>query len=176
MRVDLQQLKNTISVPSVFEQAGYAARKNKIPCPFCATRPKDKSCPSMYVRTKTYHCYRCEKKGDIFNAVMDLYNVGFREALGILAGKDTVEDRKPDPHILAWDECEALNRELQEKLDVEETCWRWDEIEARVVKSLVDKYLLKALIRCKNMRVIDDLEMEHWVRTWEIMRRADEGK
>lgn len=62
-------------------------------CPF-----HNEKTPSFYVSPErgTYHCFGCNKGGDIFSFVQDFEGVEFREALEILANRAGVQIEKYD--------------------------------------------------------------------------------
>lgn len=56
-------------------------RSGFICCPF----HKEKN-PSMKINKDSYHCFGCQKHGDIFDFVMKMDNLTFKEAFKILGG------------------------------------------------------------------------------------------
>ena len=71
-----------------------AGRNWKGRCPFHAERT-----PSFIVSKdrQMWHCFGCQKGGDIFKFLMEFENLEFREALKILAEKAGVELRSVSP-------------------------------------------------------------------------------
>ena len=65
-------------------------------CPF-----HNEKTPSFYVSParENYHCFGCNKGGDIFSFVEEIEGVEFREALKILAEKTGVQLVKEDPRV-----------------------------------------------------------------------------
>jgi DNA primase len=50
-------------------------------CPFCDESP---SSFSVYPESKTFYCSRCLKQGDVFQFIMEIDQVSFRDALKII--------------------------------------------------------------------------------------------
>lgn len=173
MRIDILRLKSAISVPAVLESAGIAVTKRKIPCPFCASRPKDYRSPSLYVQVHRCRCYRCGKGGDIVRTTMDLFDLGFRDALRKLNGELGMVSI-PDRRITAWDRCAQLNLELQKTLDEIELDWAgdWDWV-GRDGEAWEDRALRVAGIRAEWERTIDREMMRFWEASWQIMENAN---
>lgn len=101
MHSPAQEIKERLSISDVvssyikLEKAGgnYKAR-----CPFHAEKT-----PSFVVSPArgTYHCFGCNKGGDIFSFVQDIEGVDFREALEKLASRAGVALRAIDPKELS---------------------------------------------------------------------------
>lgn len=86
-----ERIRESLSIVSVVESYMTLPRKGaglKALCPF----HKEKT-PSFHLfeRTNTFYCFGCQKAGDIFTFVMEFENVGFREAMEILARRAGVE-------------------------------------------------------------------------------------
>ncbi|GIV01910.1 MAG: DNA primase [Fimbriimonadales bacterium] len=59
-------------------------------CPF---HEEDTASFYVYPDSQTYHCFGCQKNGDVFSWVMETENVDFRSALEILAARAGVQLR-----------------------------------------------------------------------------------
>ncbi len=82
---------NIIDLVGEYVRLTKAGSRYKACCPF-----HQEKTPSFIVNEdrQTYHCFGCGQGGDIFSFVMEMENMGFREALELLADKAGVELQK----------------------------------------------------------------------------------
>ncbi|MBL8059645.1 MAG: DNA primase [Chthonomonas sp.] len=101
MSDDVEKVRSRINIVNVIERRVNLKKTGRGftgLCPF-----HDDKNPSFSVNpsTGTYRCWSCGAKGDVFNFVMELDRLTFREALEVLAAEAGVElSRRPsDPEI-----------------------------------------------------------------------------
>ncbi|MAZ40726.1 DNA primase [bacterium] len=83
-----------VDVVSSYLKLEKAGGNFKAPCPF-----HNEKTPSFFVSPgrDSYHCFGCNRGGDIFSFIEEIEGVEFREALKILADRAGVEIEKVDP-------------------------------------------------------------------------------
>lgn len=77
------KIKAMISVSSMLGEMGCNLTKNPTNCPFHSS--KGGKCLSYNDSMGVWHCFHCEKSGDIFNLVMEEKGLKFKEAVFYLA-------------------------------------------------------------------------------------------
>lgn len=81
-----EEIKERYSMRDIIEQYGFRPnRAGFITCPF---HLGDRT-PSMKIYKRDFHCYACGANGDIFDFVMRMDGLSFKEAFQSLGGKYT---------------------------------------------------------------------------------------
>ncbi|MSU54529.1 MAG: hypothetical protein EXS48_01655 [Candidatus Staskawiczbacteria bacterium] len=82
-KIDIESLKERIDLKSIIEEYGIRLRKSGKSwlglCPF-----HNEKNPSFSVSAKYFHCFGCQKSGDVFSFVQEIEGVDFKEALNKL--------------------------------------------------------------------------------------------
>jgi DNA primase len=94
---NISQIKerlNVVDVISSYIKVNKAGANFKARCPF-----HNEKTPSFYIspERQIWHCFGCQKGGDIFSFVKDMEGVEFGEALSILAQRAGVKLERFDP-------------------------------------------------------------------------------
>lgn len=77
------KIKDNVKVPDLLVQYGINAYKNPTECPFHSS--KGGRCFSY--NNEVWHCFHCEKKGNVFHLVMEKEGLDFTQAKSYLAEK-----------------------------------------------------------------------------------------
>lgn len=118
---NISQIKERLSVVDVL--SGYIKLQKsgvnfKARCPF-----HNEKTPSFYIspERQIWHCFGCQKGGDIFGFVKEIEGVEFPEALRILAQKAGVKLESYDPAVrdaksVLYEICETATRFFEKQL------------------------------------------------------------
>lgn len=122
MQDNISKIKDRLDIADVV--SGYiklqkAGVNFKAPCPF-----HNEKTPSFYVtpERQIWHCFGCQKGGDMFTFVQEIENVDFAQALRILAEKagiqlETFESPKKDASAILFDICELATKFFEVQLE-----------------------------------------------------------
>lgn len=139
MNSDIEEIKSRLNIVDVLgtyirlEKAGANWRAL---CPF-----HNEKSPSFMVseERQRWHCFGCQKDGDIFSFVMEMEGLDFKEALNNLAEKAGVELKKINPKLAAEKSKNLEILELATKF-YETQLWK-GEGKRNVIKYLHDRGL-----------------------------------
>lgn len=118
---NVSKIKDRLSIVDVI--SGYlklqkAGASLKAPCPF-----HNEKTPSFFVspERQTWHCFGCQKGGDIFTFVKEIEGVEFPEALKILAARagielETFDSTLKDSKDRLYEVCETSTRFFEKQL------------------------------------------------------------
>ena len=139
MNSDIEEIKSRLNIVDVLgtyirlEKAGANWRAL---CPF-----HNEKSPSFMVseERQRYHCFGCQKDGDIFSFVMEMEGLDFKDALQNLAEKAGVELKKMNPKLAAEKNKTLEILELATKF-YETQLWKGEGKE-KIIKYLYDRGL-----------------------------------
>lgn len=139
MNSDIEEIKSRLNIVDVLgtyirlEKAGANWRAL---CPF-----HNEKSPSFMVseERQRWHCFGCQKDGDIFSFVMEMEGLDFKEALNNLAEKAGVELKKINPKLAAEKSKTLEILELAAKF-YETQLWKGEGKE-KIIRYLYDRGL-----------------------------------
>lgn len=80
----IKQELSVIEVAGEFTDLKNLGGKFTGTCPFCAEATKSFD---VFPVSQTYHCSQCRKQGDVFQFLMDIDQVSFRDAFKIIISR-----------------------------------------------------------------------------------------
>lgn len=145
MNSDVEEIKTRLNIVDVLrdyirlEKAGANWRAL---CPF-----HNEKTPSFMVSEdkQMWHCFGCQKGGDVFGFVMEIEGLEFKEALKILAEKAGVELKRANPKLMAEKNRTLEILELAAKF-YETQLWK-GEGKIKIINYLKDRGLKEETIR-----------------------------
>jgi len=155
-----EEIKNRLNIVDVIQ--GYlkltkAGVNYKARCPF----HKEKT-PSFVVspEKQIWHCFGCQKGGDIFTFIMEIEGLEFRDALRLLANKAGVTLRREDP---------KLRSERQRFFDINEEATKFFEenLEKTAVAKEIKKYLTQ---RGLIPKIIKEFRLGYALNSWRDLK------
>ncbi len=168
----LQQIKSRITIVDILDQFEIPHKRSRTKCPL----HNGHNPTSFSFNDKTFHCFSCGVKGDVFDFVRFLKNCDFKEAVRFLADYTGIPVLDKEFHnvrerLSKVDSGVAL-KSIQEKLyktkiDAVQTL---QDILVRQLQNLekdfrsgkiamVDYYTKKPLLE-NNLEYLDELELE----------------
>jgi P4 family phage/plasmid primase-like protien len=89
---EVEEIKRMIPVSKILSEMGINTSKSPTDCPFHTS--KNKQCLSFDDSKGIWHCFHCDRSGDIFNLVETGRGIGFKDALALLKTEAGL-DNKP---------------------------------------------------------------------------------
>lgn len=141
----IKSKQNIVDLVSNYVKLERAGQYWKAACPFHQERT-----PSFMVNEErgTWHCFGCNKGGDIFSFIMEIENLEFREALVLLAERNGVELPRYNP-----EETSAKKTEKERLLELMELATRFyrKQLEEGSGQKEVKQYLLERGLSPESM-------------------------
>lgn len=129
--VDVKSRLNVVDLIGEYVRLSKAGSSFKGLCPF-----HNEKTPSFVVseERQSWHCFGCQKGGDIFTFLMEAEGVGFREALKILADRAGVDLPNYNPQA---------EKRIRSAYEVLESATRWYEGSLHSEQSVLARRYLK---------------------------------
>lgn len=136
---NVERIKERLDIVDVVGskvQLRRAGRNLKGLCPF-----HQEKTPSfvIYPENQSYHCFGCQKHGDIFSFIMETENLTFRDALEQLAQRAGItleSNRPPNPER---DERRQRLIDLHERATAYFSSVLWDSSAGQAARELVER-------------------------------------